>query len=112
MEKNTIYVIVGICLFLLVWFILTNIAVNLNISRDEHFVKTINERAFNENNAGELGNAVVTYLDAQLKYEQRVWKLQNPVMYWMEGALIGFLVTLLVAIIINCVIALTVIILD
>ncbi len=67
------------------------------ISKDQHYVNTINYRATGTEQEG-IANAVVLYMDAKKQYEHRVWKLQNKELYYIEGIMIGLVIGLLLQI--------------
>lgn len=58
------------------------------ISRDQHMVDTVNERAFQYNGTGtltDLTEAEIMSNDADLNYENRVWKLQHQELYYLNS---------------------------
>ena len=73
-----------------------------NISKDQHMVDTINERAWEyehpEGVVTDFTEAEIMSLDAQEEYENKVWKLNNQELYWVEGLAFGLIISGLIII--------------
>lgn len=70
------------------------------ISKDEHYMKTINQRMYNKeykqgDTLTDFTEAKIVELDAQKEYENRVWKLENKEIYYLESLLAGFFIGLM-----------------
>jgi len=97
-------------IFIRVWFtvqsllfilpiIMLLIYVPYDISYDELYVKDVNSRAFESNNKlTDFKEAVVADNDANGKYIEKVWMLENKSIYYINaifiGLLLGFLLQL------------------
>jgi hypothetical protein len=71
------------------------------ISWDEHYTQTVNVRAFTEespNKVTDLKEAVVSKIDAQGEYENKVWKLQHKELYYFNAIGGGFAIGLILQI--------------
>lgn len=69
------------------------------ISHDEHMVDTVNERALEyvppDGVVTDFAIEEILDNDAQLEYEERVWKLENKELYWAGSVLYGVLLGVL-----------------
>jgi hypothetical protein len=93
MKRNkyiAIWVLVQTTLFLIP-LLLAIVSAGYQISRDQHMVNTVNQRAFAEGK-GDISSAVVTYMDAQEVYENKVWELNNKEIYYFRSLLVGLLI--------------------
>ena len=69
-----------------------------SISHDQHMVDTVNERAWEYDGNGTLTDfteAEIMSNDAQLDYEERVWKLDHQELYYIRAIMIGIAFSLL-----------------
>jgi len=93
-EKTWNKMWVAICLAVLILpLVFTLWYTPYEISHDEHMVETVNERALEYVPANQTVTdfAIEEILDndAQLEYEERVWKLENQELYWIGSIVRG-----------------------
>jgi len=70
------------------------------ISRERHYVKTINKRALvegykTEQTFTDFTEAIIAKNDAVETYEKRTWKTQHPELYWYENLFLALFIGLL-----------------
>ena len=74
-------IVLLISLLIVVWW------TPLEIDHDQHMVDTVNQRAWNYTSDNgtitDFTDAEIMSNDAQLEYEERVWKLEHPELYWI-----------------------------
>ena len=93
----------GMNAILIVVIVITAIGFGWNAtlekSHDQHMIDTVNERAMNyvSDNGTITDFAVAEILDndAQLEYEERVWKLDHPGIYWAPNAILALVFSIL-----------------
>ena len=103
-KKNYIIIWAGIQIIsMIVMITIIGIAVPYQISHDQHMVDTVNERALDfepsDGTITDFTDAEIMSNDAELEYEDRVWKLEHKELYWVNGiavlSIISFLMFML-----------------